>query len=63
MKDRDPKTLNLDERMLNAYESSKSERVRLAKIQLPADSPIEDFLCREEHRDLFEKIWRKEPNK
>jgi len=60
VKDRDPKTLNLENQVLHANESPKSERVRLATIQLPADFPISDFLCREEHKDLFEALWKKE---
>jgi hypothetical protein len=63
MKDRDPKALILDKQMLNADDSSKSEEGRLATIQLPADFPISDFLCREEHKDLFEALWRKESKK
>jgi len=64
MKDRDPKTLTLDKQVLNAHDASKSERIRLVTtIKLPADSPIQDFLCREEHKDLFEVLWRKESKK
>lgn len=63
MKDRDHKTLTLDKQVLNAHDASKSERICLAKIKLPADFPIQDFLCREEHKDLFEVLWRKESKK
>ena len=63
MKDGNQKTLHLDKPVPNTHESSKSEKVCLATIKLPSHSPVSDFLCREEHKDLFETLWREESNK
>ncbi len=60
MKDRDPKTPKPDKQVPKAQKSSESEQTHLTTIKMDPHSPIQGFLCRNEHQRLFESLWKKE---
>ena len=60
MKDRDPKTPKSDKQMQKTQKSSEFEKTLLTTIKMDARSPIQDFLCRGEHQQLFQNLWQRE---
>jgi len=60
MKDRDPKKLKSDEPVPKAQKSSESEQTHLTTIKMDPHSPIQGFLCLDEHQRLFQNLWQKE---
>ena len=60
MKDQDPKTPKSDKQVPKVQKSSESEQTHLTTIKMDPDSPIQDFLCLDEHQKLFQNLWQKE---
>jgi hypothetical protein len=60
MKDRDPKKLKSDEQVPKTQKSSESEQTHLTTVKMDPHSPIQGFLCLDEHQKLFENLWQRE---
>lgn len=60
MKDRDPKKLKLDEQVPKARNTPESEQTHLTTIKMDPHSPIQGFLCLDEHQKLFQNLWQRE---
>ncbi len=60
MKDRDPKKLKSESQVPKAQKSSESEQTHLTTIKMDPHSPIQGFLCLDEHQKLFQNLWQRE---
>jgi hypothetical protein len=59
MKNRDHKLPKSDELVSKTQKSSESEKAYLTTIKMDPHSPVQDFVCRDEHQKLFESLWKK----
>ena len=60
MKNRDHKLPKSDELVSKTQKSSESEKAYLTTIKMDPHSPVQDFVCRDEHRSSLKVSGKRE---